>query len=739
MKQTIKTMLLSFLLSAAIGNMQAQAPQKFNYQGVARDAQGNPFAKKSIALKISILPSADATEPEYIETQQVSTNEFGLYALQIGGGTSLLGDLKSVSWEKGNKYIKVSIDANGGSNYLDAGTTQLLSVPYAIYSDKSGIAMETVHGSSSNATRAGSQHFLSKFDATGSSAAEINSQIYDNGSNIGIGTTSPGGKIHSRVTSGNNLTIFENTNNTGTTRMNFQADGATNYTTVQKRGSNVAGSATVATIPLANLFSFGNNQGAMLLNSQGNMGIAPTISGVLQYKFLTDTLSGNVGLAGNAIPTARVHVNNTQDVNASVRITNNTTGHTANDGLEINTNGLQSSIVNRENGAIVFGTNNIDRMKISQGGNVGIGTNSPNTTLSVGANKWNVDGAEGDVNFSDPQASIQFPATIGTNAPMINMFSAGTQNNTRMVIAHSPSFTNWGLQYHDSTDKFNFLSGGTDVMTVDLGGQRVGIGTNTPSAKLEVAGQVKITGGAPGLDKVLTSDANGLATWQTPEVTDMTGSTNTIPKITGTTSLGASRISDDGNQVRVGTTASSGSSLNVGERADQDTASISLNTNGQLFTMFVNNLGQVQFTANSGNPAVGTPSLTLDDGTNRSVVIGTVASMPTGYKLFVEDGILTERLKVAVNGSAQWADYVFASDYKLMPLEDVEAFVQEHKHLPNVPSADKMVETGIDVATVDAKLMEKIEELTLYMIDMKKEMKKLSAENESIKSQLKSK
>ena len=54
---------------------------------------------------------------------------------------------------------------------------------------------------------------------------------------------------------------------------------------------------------------------------------------------------------------------------------------------------------------------------------------------------------------------------------------------------------------------------------------------------------------------------------------------------------------------------------------------------------------------------------------------------------------------MAVNNTSNWADYVFADDYKLMPLEEVEAFVKKHNHLPNVPSANAMVETGIDVTT----------------------------------------
>lgn len=104
------------------------------------------------------------------------------------------------------------------------------------------------------------------------------------------------------------------------------------------------------------------------------------------------------------------------------------------------------------------------------------------------------------------------------------------------------------------------------------------------------------------------------------------------------------------------------------------------------------------------------------------------------FRLVVQDGILTEKLKVALKGTSEWADYVFEHDYKLMSLENVEAYVKENKHLPNVPSAEEMANNGLDVSKTSAKLMEKVEELTLYMIEMNKEIKALKAENAKLKS-----
>lgn len=114
--------------------------------------------------------------------------------------------------------------------------------------------------------------------------------------------------------------------------------------------------------------------------------------------------------------------------------------------------------------------------------------------------------------------------------------------------------------------------------------------------------------------------------------------------------------------------------------------------------------------------------------------IGEVTT-PGDYKLYVEQGILTEKVKVAVKTTGDWADYVFAPDYQLMPLAEVEAFTKENGHLPNVPSADEMVTEGLDVAKMDAKLLEKVEELTLYLIEQQKQIDALKAELEAVKQQ----
>ncbi|WP_188767001.1 hypothetical protein [Emticicia aquatilis] len=134
-----------------------------------------------------------------------------------------------------------------------------------------------------------------------------------------------------------------------------------------------------------------------------------------------------------------------------------------------------------------------------------------------------------------------------------------------------------------------------------------------------------------------------------------------------------------------------------------------------------------------------TTPLVYGDFATKYLAVGEVAAADRaaatsgGYRLLVKGGMITEKIKVAVAGSADWADYVFEPSYKLMSLDKVESFVKENKHLPNVPSAEEMSKNGLDVMQTSAKLMEKIEELTLYMIEMNKEIKALKAENAKLK------
>jgi hypothetical protein len=95
------------------------------------------------------------------------------------------------------------------------------------------------------------------------------------------------------------------------------------------------------------------------------------------------------------------------------------------------------------------------------------------------------------------------------------------------------------------------------------------------------------------------------------------------------------------------------------------------------------------------------------------------------YKLFVKDGIKTEKVKVDIAASNGWADYVFQKDYKLMPLNNVEKFINENGHLPEVPTTEEAIKNGIELKEMNILLLKKIEELTLYTIEQQKRIEAL--------------
>ncbi|MCK7560238.1 hypothetical protein MKQ70_37150 [Chitinophaga sedimenti] len=108
---------------------------------------------------------------------------------------------------------------------------------------------------------------------------------------------------------------------------------------------------------------------------------------------------------------------------------------------------------------------------------------------------------------------------------------------------------------------------------------------------------------------------------------------------------------------------------------------------------------------------------------NGSLGIGTFKT--NGHKLAVEGTIGARKIKV---DQQTWADYVFADDYKLPSIPEIERFIREHKHLPEIPSAEEVAENGLDVGEMNKKLLQKVEELTLYLIEQNKRMDAMEGE-----------
>lgn len=276
----MKKFFLNTLLVAAVFAAQAQTPQKFNYQGIARTGAGLPMASQNISMRISVLDGSAAGTVVYRETQSATTNAYGLYSVSIGGGTPETGSMAAIDWASGEKYIKVELDPAGGTAYADLGTSQLLSVPYAMYAGNgvpgpvgpegpvgpAGPAGATgPAGPAGAGTLSGTTNTVVKF--TGASTGG-NSQITDDGTSVGINTTTLSPNIKLQVTSTTGSNAIRGTL-TGTPSTSIATSGA------------VYGESTTGI---------------------GVIGVSGTQNGV--YGLSTGTLGGTVGVSagtGNGI------------------------------------------------------------------------------------------------------------------------------------------------------------------------------------------------------------------------------------------------------------------------------------------------------------------------------------------------------------------------------------------------------------------------------------------------------
>ena len=116
----------------------AQAPGKMSYQAVVRDSGDALVTNQAVGMQISILQTTATGTSVYVETQTPTTNVNGLVTLEIGTGSVVSGDFTTIDWSVDSYFIKTETDPTGGASYTITGTSQLLSVPYALYAAKSG-------------------------------------------------------------------------------------------------------------------------------------------------------------------------------------------------------------------------------------------------------------------------------------------------------------------------------------------------------------------------------------------------------------------------------------------------------------------------------------------------------------------------------------------------------------------------------------------------------------------------
>jgi|LakMenEpi05May12_1017382.scaffolds.fasta_scaffold01562_2 hypothetical protein len=142
MKRII-TICAAILMTA---NVFAQVPNKMSYQAVIRNTSNTLVTSSTVGMRISILQTSPSGTAIFVETQTSTTNTNGLVSIEIGGGTVVSGNFATIDWANGPYFLKTETDPSGGSSYSITGTSQLLSVPYALYAANSGSSMSGPQG-----------------------------------------------------------------------------------------------------------------------------------------------------------------------------------------------------------------------------------------------------------------------------------------------------------------------------------------------------------------------------------------------------------------------------------------------------------------------------------------------------------------------------------------------------------------------------------------------------------------
>jgi hypothetical protein len=213
----IYTILMAMLITATL---YAQAPEKMTYQAVVRNSNNELMSNSNIGMQISILQGSPTGTAMFVERQFPTTNANGLVSLEIGTGTLVSGDFSAIDWSAGPYFIKTEIDINGGSNYTITGTSELLSVPYALYAkdvlnDKVNDADHDIKNEIQTISVKNNILTLSKNGGSvqmpdESPWSKFEDVVYRTEGKIGIGTDNPHGKLTVRTDEETNNIAIEN-------------------------------------------------------------------------------------------------------------------------------------------------------------------------------------------------------------------------------------------------------------------------------------------------------------------------------------------------------------------------------------------------------------------------------------------------------------------------------------------------------------------------------------------------
>lgn len=526
--------IFTLILIALTINVFAQAPQKISYQAVIRNTGSALVTSTTVGMQISILQGSSTGTLVYVETQTPTSNANGLVSLEIGTGTIVTGTFANIDWTAGPYFIKTETDPLGGTNYSIFGTSELLSVPYALHAKTAESITGSISendpvfvGSPANGINSSDiTNWNNKLDAEvdGSVTNEIQALSISNDtvylSNGGFVKLPVGfnGDYNNLVNTPTNVSTFTN-----------DAGYLTTYTEIDpKIGSNTSGFS-----PKWNGFALVT--GAVYQDSTNKIGIGTTVpsnalSVIGSGDFSTSVKSPlYTALAGNGNSVTIQANNSNTGVGGNVNIYSGI-GSPGNYGGQINIVGTPIgagvgqaiSIIGSDNSG--GGGNNAGPIVI-RGGNASV-ANGGIISITGGSSGGGNSASAGEVTItggahvgSSPQLCGGANVTISGGAQTVAS-AAGVGGS--VIIKGGVSS---GSGAHGSILMQTGATSSTKLLIDPLG--NVGIGTTTPTSKLEVNGQIKITGGTAS--QFLKADGSMDANTYLTSVTEVDGSvTNEI-------------------------------------------------------------------------------------------------------------------------------------------------------------------------------------------------------------------
>ncbi len=271
----------------------------------------------------------------------------------------------------------------------------------------------------------------------------------------------------------------------------------------------------------------------------------------------------------------------------------------------------------------------------------------------------------------------------------------------------------------------------------------LGIGTHTPERPLDVGGVIRSSSTVPELelfDDAAAENRIEASLRESGNIIYLETFWGDLRLRTGNTGSPSTRMTIDGatGNVGIGTTNPNARLTITGgtdaEPNDQDgyaqfgsiTSTNVVIDDNEIMARNNGAVSDLSLQYDGGNLIVCSQGGSVGIGVNGS------GSIPAGYMLAVDGNVIAEEIRVDLSGS--WPDYVFQDDYQLRSIEELEQSIQENGHLPGIPSADEVENDGLHLGDMQKRMMEKIEELSLYIIQLNEENKALKAEMENIKN-----